>query len=46
VIAVEAARQVATGIKEGVQEIAARNAATPAAAKTRRRRAPGRSKVG
>ena len=46
VIAVEAVRQVATGIKAGVQEIAARNAATPAPTKTRRRRAPGRSKVG
>ena len=44
VIAVEAARQVATGIRQGAREIAARRAATPA--KARARRAPARSKVG
>ncbi len=46
VIAAEAVRQVATGIRQGAQEVAARHAAVPVAAKPRQRRASAAPKVG
>jgi hypothetical protein len=45
VIAVEAVKQVATGLKQGAQEVTTRHAA-PATAKAARRRAPTAPKVG